>query len=190
MTGFRVAPGGAQELFSIKPHLTCLGKIVGGGLPIGAFGGRKEIMQQVAPEGPVYQAGTLSGNPVAVTAGLKTLEILQREAPYAELDQRTARLCESMLGAAESAGIEVQIHRCGSMFTMFFKSEPIRNFNDVKECSTDTFAEFFTSLLDEGVYVAPSQFEACFLSTEHTDEALERTVEVTEKTLRNLRPSD
>ena len=190
MTGFRLAPGGAQELFSIKPHLTCLGKIVGGGLPIGAFGGRKEIMQQVAPEGPVYQAGTLSGNPVAVTAGLKTLEILQKEEPYAELDQRTARLCESMRGAAESAGIEVQIHRCGSMFTMFFKSRPIRDFNDVKECSADTFAEYFTSMLEGGVYMAPSQFEACFLSTEHTNEVLARTLEVTEKTLRNLCPSD
>jgi glutamate-1-semialdehyde 2,1-aminomutase len=190
MTGFRLAPGGAQELFSIKPHLTCLGKIVGGGLPIGAFGGRKEIMQQVAPEGPVYQAGTLSGNPVAVTAGLKTLEILQREAPYTQLDQRTAKLCESMRGAAASAGIEAQIHRCGSMFTMFFKSEPIRDFNDVKKCSTDTFADFFTSLLDGGVYVAPSQFEACFLSTAHTDEAIEHTVEVTKGALKSLGPTD
>ena len=147
-------------------------------------------MQQVAPEGPVYQAGTLSGNPVAVTAGLKTLEILQREAPYTQLDQRTAKLCESMRGAAASAGIEAQIHRCGSMFTMFFKSEPIRDFNDVKKCSTDTFADFFTSLLDGGVYVAPSQFEACFLSTAHTDEAIEHTVEVTKGALKSLGPTD
>ncbi len=188
MTGFRLALGGAQELFSIKPHLTCLGKIVGGGLPIGAFGGRKEIMQQVAPEGPVYQAGTLSGNPVAVTAGLKTLEILQRDDPYRELDQRTTMLCEAMRSAAEAAGIEVQIHHCGSMFTMFFNPEPIRDFNDVKECSTDTFATFFTSLLGEGIYLPPSQFEACFLSTAHTDEALERTIEVTEQALRKLGP--
>jgi len=186
MTGFRLAPGGAQELFSINPHLTCLGKIVGGGLPIGAFGGRREIMEQVAPEGPVYQAGTLSGNPVAVTAGLKTLEILQRDNPYPELDQRTTMLCEAMHSAAEVAGIEVQIHRCGSMFTMFFNPAPIQNFNDVKECSTDTFAMFFTSLLEGGIYLAPSQFEACFLSTAHTDEALERTIEVTGKVLRKL----
>ncbi len=186
MTGFRLAPGGAQELFSIKPHLTCLGKIVGGGLPIGAFGGRREIMEQIAPEGPVYQAGTLSGNPVAVTAGLKTLEILQRDDPYPELDQRTTMLCEAMRSAAGAAGIGVQIHRCGSMFTMFFNPEQIRDFNDVKECSTDTFATFFTSLLEGGIYLAPSQFEACFLSTAHTDEALERTIEVTEQVLLEL----
>lgn len=186
MTGFRLAPGGAQELFSIKPHLTCLGKIVGGGLPIGAFGGRREIMEQVAPEGPVYQAGTLSGNPVAVTAGLKTLEILQRDDPYPELDQRTTMLCEAMRSAADTAGIEVQIHRCGSMFTMFFNPAPILDFDQAKESSADTFAMFFTSLLEGGIYLAPSQFEACFLSTAHTDEALERTIEVTGQVLRKL----
>jgi glutamate-1-semialdehyde 2,1-aminomutase len=186
MTGFRLAPGGAQELFCVDPHLTCLGKVVGGGLPIGAFGGKKEIMQHVAPEGPVYQAGTLSGNPVAVTAGLKTLEILERDDPYAELDRKTEKLSEGLSGVAQRAGKNVQVHRCASMFTLFFNPEPIQNFDDVKQCDTQFFAAFFNGLLDEGIYIAPSQFEACFVSTAHSEEAIEATIDGVGNVLRRL----
>jgi glutamate-1-semialdehyde 2,1-aminomutase len=177
MTGFRVAAGGAQQFFDQRPPLTCLGKIVGGGLPIGAYGGRREIMEMIAPEGPVYQAGTLSGNPLAVVSGLKTLEILVREDPYAALEERTAKLCEGLKEAANKASIPVQIHRCGSMFTIFFAREPVNDFEDAKRSDTALFGRFFNEMLNHGIYLAPSQFEACFVSVSHDDAVIEETIE-------------
>ncbi|GAB4233645.1 MAG: glutamate-1-semialdehyde 2,1-aminomutase [Acidobacteriota bacterium] len=176
MTGFRLALGGAQELFGLRPHLTCLGKIVGGGLPLGAVGGRAEVMRALAPEGPIYQAGTLSGNPLAVTAGLKTLELLEADPPYRRLEERTGRLCEAVAEAAAEAGVPVQVPRCGSMFTVYFTDSPVRDFASASRCDTARFARFFQEMLERGVYLAPSQFEACFLSVAHDEEALEATV--------------
>jgi len=186
MTGFRLARGGAQELFSVQPDLTTLGKIAGGGLPLAAFGGRREIMEQVAPEGPVYQAGTLSGNPLAVTAGLKTLEILDQTNPYLELEARTERLCAALTRAAEEAGIPLHVARCGSMFTGFFTDRPVRNFDDAKRCNLERFSKFFNGLLERSVYIAPSQFEASFVSVAHTDTVIDETVEQMRTVLRNL----
>jgi glutamate-1-semialdehyde 2,1-aminomutase len=172
ITGFRVAYGGAQSLYGIKPDLTCLGKIVGGGFPLAAYGGRKEIMQTVAPLGPVYQAGTLSGNPVAVTAGLKTLEILERDNPYPELERRTKQLTQVISEAAKEAGVPVQINQIASMFTVFFTDQPVVDYASARRSDTQRYARFFHALLERGVYFPPSQFEAAFLSTAHDDEAL------------------
>jgi len=172
ITGFRVAYGGAQSLYGIKPDMTCLGKIVGGGFPLAAYGGRKEIMQTVAPLGPVYQAGTLSGNPVAVTAGLKTLEILERDNPYPELERRTKQLTQVISGAAKEAGVPVQINQIASMFTVFFTDQPVVDYASARRSDTQRYARFFHALLERGVYFPPSQFEAAFLSTAHDDEAL------------------
>ncbi len=177
MTGFRLAAGGAQERFGLLPHLTCLGKIVGGGLPMGAFGGRADLMGQIAPEGPVYQAGTLSGNPIAVSAGITTLNLLATNPPYELLEERTRQLCEGIEAAARSAGIPVQIHRCGSMFTVFFNEREIHDFAGVQTSDTKRFGKFFNCLLENGVYLAPSQYEACFVSTAHTPEIVEETIE-------------
>jgi glutamate-1-semialdehyde 2,1-aminomutase len=177
MTGFRIALGGVQELYSLSPHLTCLGKIVGGGLPIGAVGGRADIMDLIAPVGPVYQAGTLSGNPLAVAAGMQTLTILEREDPYGLLAQRTEALCEGLRAAAEGADVAVQIQSCGSMFTIFFTSDPVTDFESAKRCNTDQFRRFFQKMLELGVYLAPSQFEACFVSVEHDQDVIEETIE-------------
>ena len=172
ITGFRVAYGGAQSLYGIKPDMTCLGKIVGGGFPLAAYGGRKEIMQTVAPLGPVYQAGTLSGNPVAVTAGLKTFEILERDNPYPELERRTKQLTQVISEAAKEAGVPVQINQIASMFTVFFTDQPVVDYASARRSDTQRYARFFHALLERGVYFPPSQFEAAFLSTAHDDEAL------------------
>jgi glutamate-1-semialdehyde 2,1-aminomutase len=172
ITGFRVAYGGAQSLYGIKPDMTCLGKIVGGGFPLAAYGGRKEIMQTVAPLGPVYQAGTLSGNPVAVMAGLKTLEILERDNPYPELERRTKQLTQVISEAAKEAGVPVQINQIASMFTVFFTDQPVVDYASARRSDTQRYARFFHALLERGVYFPPSQFEAAFLSTAHDDEAL------------------
>ncbi len=172
ITGFRVAYGGAQSLYGIKPDMTCLGKIVGGGFPLAAYGGRKEIMQTVAPLGPVYQAGTLSGNPVAVTAGLKTLEILERDNPYSELERKTKQLTQVISEAAREAGVPVQINQIASMFTVFFTDQPVVDYASARRSDTQKYARFFHALLERGVYFPPSQFEAAFLSTAHDDEAL------------------
>jgi glutamate-1-semialdehyde 2,1-aminomutase len=177
MTGFRLAPGGAQERFGLRPHLTCLGKIVGGGLPMGAFGGRADLMSKIAPEGPVYQAGTLSGNPIAVSAGIKTLELLAANPPYEMLEERTRELCEGLETGARSAGIPVLIHRCGSMFTVFFNDREICDFAAVQTSDTKRFGKFFNCLLESGIYLAPSQYEACFVSTAHTSEIVKETLE-------------
>lgn len=177
MTGFRVAYGGAQQLYGVKPNLTCLGKIIGGGLPVGAFGGRREIMDVVAPVGPVYQAGTLSGNPLAVTAGLTTLRLLKSLDPYPQLDRTTARLVNGLADAANEAGIKTVSNRVGSMFTSFFTAEPVTDWTTASRSDRDAFARFFHAMLDEGVYLAPSQFEAGFVSIEHTDGIIDQTIE-------------
>ncbi|MBI4209228.1 MAG: glutamate-1-semialdehyde 2,1-aminomutase [Deltaproteobacteria bacterium] len=176
MTGFRVAWGGAQELFGIQPDLTCLGKIVGGGLPVGAFGGRKEIMELLAPLGPVYQAGTLSGNPLAVAAGLATLQELRRPT-YKILEKRGAFLQKGIEKKAQEAGIPVICQRVGSMLTVFFSEKPIHNYEEVQQTETQRFARFFNALLDRGVLIPPSAFEAWFLSLAHTESILKNVVE-------------
>ncbi|HMG32561.1 MAG TPA: glutamate-1-semialdehyde 2,1-aminomutase [Blastocatellia bacterium] len=176
ITGFRVAFGGAQELFGVEADLTCLGKIIGGGLPVGAFGGRKEVMERVAPLGPVYQAGTLSGNPLAVAAGLATLRLLEEQNPYAELERRGARLEKGLRDAAAEAEVTSTINRCGSMLTAFFNPGPVTNWDSAKTSDTKRYAAFFGAMLEEGIYLAPSQFECGFISVAHTDELIDQTV--------------
>ncbi|MCI0488156.1 MAG: glutamate-1-semialdehyde 2,1-aminomutase [Blastocatellia bacterium] len=176
ITGFRVAYGGAQELYGVKPDLTCLGKIIGGGLPVGAFGGRADVMEHVAPMGAVYQAGTLSGNPLAVTAGLVTLRLLKELNPYQELERRAAALERGLRDAAGEAGIKSTVNRAGSMLTAFFTDEPVTDWNTAKKSDTELYARFFRAMLEEGVYLAPSQFECAFVSLAHDDETIERTL--------------
>jgi glutamate-1-semialdehyde 2,1-aminomutase len=186
MTGFRLAFGGAQQRFGITPDLSCFGKIIGGGLPVGAFGGRAEIMDCLSPLGPVYQAGTLSGNPLAMAAGLAALEELQSGEAYRKLEELGAALETGMRAAARSAGVPVQFNRCGSMFCGYFTSEPVFNLGDAMKCDRARFAKFFHGLLAEGVYLAPSQFEAGFISTAHTPEDIERTVTAAATVMRGL----
>ncbi|MEP7340839.1 MAG: glutamate-1-semialdehyde 2,1-aminomutase [Acidobacteriota bacterium] len=181
MTGFRVALGGAQQLYGIKPDMTCLGKIIGGGLPVGAFGGRREIMDVVAPVGPVYQAGTLSGNPLAVTAGLTTLRLLKSLNPYPQLERATAKLVKGLTEAANESGITTTSNRIGSMFTSFFTDQPVTDWTTASRSNREVFGRFFHAMLGEGVYLAPSQFEAGFVSVEHTDEIIELTIEAARK---------
>jgi glutamate-1-semialdehyde 2,1-aminomutase len=195
MTGFRLAPGGAQERFKILPDLTCLGKIIGGGLPVGAFGGRAEIMDLLAPPGPVYQAGTLSGNPLAMAAGIAALEELKSEVrsqkseggnKYALLGKLGAQLEAGMRAAAKSAKIPVQFNSCGSMFCAYFTSGPVNNLADAMKSDRARFAKFFHGMLDAGIYLAPSQFEAGFISTAHTSADIERTVRAAAEVLGRL----
>ncbi len=176
MTGFRVAYGGAQQLYGIRPDLTTLGKIIGGGLPVGAYGGRADLMERVAPAGPVYQAGTLSGNPLAVAAGLKTLEILRRPGTYERLESLAGKLEAGLREAAASAGAHITLNRVGSMFTLFFASGPVTDYKSAKKSDTELFGKFFLAMLDRGVYLPPSQFEAAFVSTAHREEEISRTV--------------
>jgi glutamate-1-semialdehyde 2,1-aminomutase len=176
MTGFRVAYGGAQQLYGVKPDLTCLGKIIGGGLPVGAYGGTAEIMSRVAPEGPVYQAGTLSGNPLAVAAGIATLEALRKPGTYRRLEQTTEKLVEGLTAAAAARGIQVQVNRVGSMFTVFFTSSPVRDFASAKTSDTASYGKFFRFLLERGICFAPSQFEACFVSLAHSLKDVNETI--------------
>jgi glutamate-1-semialdehyde 2,1-aminomutase len=173
ITGFRVAYGGAQELYGVRPDLTCLGKIIGGGLPVGAYGGRRDVMDQVAPLGAVYQAGTLSGNPLAVAAGLATLKALEDRKAYARLDALGAQLQRGLLDAADKAGVPLTVNRVGSMLTAFFCAGPVRDYGDAKTADTARYARFYHGMLDRGVYLAPSQFEAAFVSLAHTDDDLE-----------------
>lgn len=187
MTGFRLSRAGAQGIYGITPDLTCLGKIIGGGLPVGAFGGRREIMQKLAPAGPVYQAGTLSGNPLAVTAGLTTLRLLRDEAIYARIERAAATLAEGIKAAAQETGMPVTINRAGSMFTVFFTDKEVTDWESAKESDTARFALFFQSLLRQGVYFPPSQFEAGFLGACHTPEVIERTLEVIRQAFKELR---
>jgi glutamate-1-semialdehyde 2,1-aminomutase len=181
MTGFRVALGGAQEKYGIKPDLTTMGKVIGGGLPVGAYGGRAEIMDRIAPAGPVYQAGTLSGNPLAVSAGLATLRRLQKENPYDQLELRGARLERGLLDAAKKANVAIRINRAGSMFTVFFTDREVFDFDSAKTSDTARFNRFFHSMLDQGIYMPPSQFEAAFISAAHTDADIDRTIVAAEK---------
>ncbi|MEX1299657.1 MAG: glutamate-1-semialdehyde 2,1-aminomutase [Desulfotignum sp.] len=176
MTGFRVAKNGAQGLFNITPDLTCFGKIIGGGLPVGAYGGKKEIMDQIAPTGPVYQAGTLSGNPLAMAAGIATLKALQKDGVYETLETRTRMLVTGLQAAADAAGIPFQAGHVGSMAGFFFTERSVVDFEDAKTCDLDRFAAFYRGMLTKGIYLAPSQFEACFVSLAHTDKDIEDTV--------------
>jgi len=177
ITGFRLTWGGYQTLCGVAPDITCLGKIIGGGLPVGAFGGRADIMDRLAPAGPVYQAGTLSGNPLATAAGIATLRVLkEREDDYAVLDRRTARLCEDILGLFEKRGRPVRINRAGSMFTLFFTDGDVRDYETAVKADVAAYARHWRAMLAEGIYLAPSQFEAAFVSFAHTDEDLERTL--------------
>ncbi|MGC8989606.1 MAG: aminotransferase class III-fold pyridoxal phosphate-dependent enzyme, partial [Verrucomicrobiia bacterium] len=185
MTGFRLARGGALELFDVKPDLTCLGKIIGGGLPVGAFGGRREIMDCLAPEGPVYQAGTLSGNPLAMAAGIAALEMLD-ENTYQRLEELGSRLERGFMEAARTARVPVQFNRCGSMFCAYFTSEPVQNLNDAMRSDRVRFARFFHAMLEAGVYIAPSQFEAGFISTAHTEGDIDQTIAAAAKALKTL----
>jgi glutamate-1-semialdehyde 2,1-aminomutase len=187
ITGFRVAYGGAQELYGINPDLTCLGKIIGGGLPVGAFGGRSDVMDYLAPLGPVYQAGTLSGNPLAVSAGLAMLKLLRDSKPYNELDNRSARLEEGLRNAASEAGIPAVVNRVGSMMTGFFTKGPVGDWSTAKLADTELYGRFFRSMLDSGVYLAPSQFECAFVSLAHEEQDIEKTIEAARLAMRALR---
>jgi len=181
MTGFRVALGGAQEKYGIKADLTTLGKVIGGGLPVGAYGGRADIMDRIAPAGPIYQAGTLSGNPLAVAAGLATLRRLQNENPYSKLESLGARLERGLIDAAAKALVPVQVNRAGSMFTLFFTDRAVFDFDSAKSSDTRRFNRFFHSMLDQGIYMPPSQFEAAFISAAHTEADIDRTIEAAAK---------
>lgn len=186
MTGFRVAYGGAQVLYNVEPDITCLGKIIGGGLPVGAYGGKKDIMSQVAPAGPVYQAGTLSGNPLAVTAGIATLQLLRRPGVYDELEQKSARLESGLRQAAEGAGLNLTFNRVGSMLCTFFTNEPVTDFDSAFKSDTEQFAKYFAGMLRRGVYLAPSQFEAAFMSLAHTNEQIDQTIEAARMVFKEL----
>jgi glutamate-1-semialdehyde 2,1-aminomutase len=187
MSGFRVALGGAQSIYDIKPDLTVLGKVIGGGMPVGAFGGRAEIMDYIAPDGPVYQAGTLSGNPVAMAAGLTTLNLISQPGFFDELSDKTKTLTSGLQKAAESANVPFTTNAVGGMFGLFFSSEKsITTFEQVMSCDKDRFNQFFHGMLDKGIYLAPSAFEAGFVSSEHTQEDIEKTISIAEKILNTL----
>ena len=177
MTGFRVARGGAQEIYGITPDITTLGKIIGGGLPVGAYGGSEQLMNNVAPAGPIYQAGTLSGNPLSMTAGLITLRRLRDESIYEQLERTSAKLCEGLAAAARDAGIPTITNRVGSMWTTFFTNEPVVDWDSANKSDRARYGTFFHAMLDEGVYLAPSQFEAGFVSVTHADDVIEQTIE-------------
>jgi glutamate-1-semialdehyde 2,1-aminomutase len=183
MTGFRVAPGGAQQLFGMKPDLTTLGKVIGGGMPIGAYGGRRDVMAMVAPEGPVYQAGTLSGNPVAVACGLKTLEILQRSGVFSALTEKTKMLVDGLVKIAKAANIPLVADSEGGMFGFFFSEKPVLCLEDAKKTDVNRFNKFFHDMLKSGIYLAPSAYEAGFVSTEHTADDIKKTLAAAEKIL-------
>jgi glutamate-1-semialdehyde 2,1-aminomutase len=176
ITGFRVAWGGAQELFGIRPDLTCLGKVVGGGLPVGVYGGRADIMELVAPLGGIYQAGTLSGNPLAMAAGVETLTLLQAPGVYAELEAKGERLTRGLRDAAAACRVPVRLNRVGSMLTAFFTDGPVEDFTSVKRADAARYGVFFRAMLERGVSLAPSQFEAAFISLAHTNEELDATI--------------
>ncbi|MGB8706751.1 MAG: glutamate-1-semialdehyde 2,1-aminomutase [Dehalococcoidia bacterium] len=186
ITGFRVAYGGAHSLYKIAPDLTCLGKIIGGGLPVGAYGGRRDIMQLVAPSGPVYQAGTLAGNPLAMTAGIETITILKESGAYQELERKSSLLEKGIIEAANKTGMEIQLPRIGSMFTIFFARAPVTDYETATRADTELYAKFFHHMLSQGVYLPPSQFEAAFVSVAHTHKDIQSTVNAAEKTFTSL----
>jgi glutamate-1-semialdehyde 2,1-aminomutase len=183
MTGFRVAPGGAQERFGVQPDLTTLGKVIGGGLPVGAYGGRRDVMSRIAPAGPVYQAGTLSGNPVAMAAGIAQLELIQELAPHAELERRTRRLVEGLLENANDLGVAAAGGNLGSMWGVFFAAAPVHDFADAQRSDVALFRRYFHHCLNRGVFFAPSAFEAGFVSTEHQDADIESTIGIAREAL-------
>jgi len=186
ITGLRIAYGGAQELYGIKADLTCLGKIIGGGLPVGAYGGKERIMEKVSPLGGVYQAGTLSGNPLAMTAGLETLELLRSKKTYQDLERKTLYLVENISISAEEKGIPLWINHATGMFTLFFTEGPVRDYRTAKTSDTNRFAQFFMEMMKEGIYLPPSQFEAWFISLAHTQKDLDRTIEACDSALRKI----
>ena len=186
MTGFRVAYGGAQKLYGVKPDLTCLGKVIGGGLPVGAYGGKREIMEKIAPLGPIYQAGTLSGNPLAMVAGIETLKALSKPGVYKTLEKLSADLEQGLRAAATEAGVPVTLNRVGSMFTAFFTDRKVKDFASAKTSDTGKFGRFFRSMLSNGVNLAPSQFEAAFMSLAHTRADINKTIEAARKSLKGL----
>ncbi len=186
MTGFRVALGGVQQGEGVTPDLTAMGKIIGGGLPVGAFGGRAEVMDHLAPEGPVYQAGTLSGNPLAMAAGIAALRILEEEDPYPRLAKMGALIASGLLEAASSAGVPLQVPQVGSMFCLFFSENPVKNFEQAVDTQTEHFKTLFRHALDKGIYLPPSPFETCFLSAAHGDEEISRTMEVLKAGIQGL----
>jgi glutamate-1-semialdehyde 2,1-aminomutase len=187
MTGFRVALGGAQAHYGIKPDLTTLGKVIGGGMPVGAFGGKQEIMDYIAPVGPVYQAGTLSGNPIAMAAGLASLNELSQGEKHKLLSENTEKIAKGFKAAAEKHGIELSINYVGAMFGFFFTSEEtVTTYAQATACDSEKFKRFFHMMLDEGVYLAPSAFEASFLSTAHTDEDIEATIAAADRCFAKL----
>ena len=184
MSGFRVAKGGAQELYGIKPDLSTFGKVIGGGLPVGAYGGRRDIMQMIAPSGPVYQAGTLSGNPLAMTAGIETLKIIDKDENfYAKLEEISQNLENGIRDAMGESGVNYTLNRVGSMFTLFFTESAVTDFDSAKSSDTGKFSAYFSEMLDEGIYLPPSQFEACFVSAAHKKEDLDKTVAAVRKAL-------
>ena len=186
ITGFRIAYGGAQERFGVHADITCLGKIIGGGLPVGAYGGRADVMDMAAPVGPMYQAGTLSGNPIAVAAGMATLTALKQPGVYDQLESKAARLADGLAEGARESGRAVSVNRIGSMMTSFFNPGPVNGLADAEASNTKTYAAFFHGMLEKGVYLAPSQFEAGFVSTAHTGEDIDNTIEAATATLREI----
>jgi glutamate-1-semialdehyde 2,1-aminomutase len=186
MTGYRVALGGVQELFGVIPDLTTLGKVIGGGLPVGAYGGKMEYMSQVAPEGPIYQAGTLSGNPLAMAAGIANMKILMRPDTYSRLEASSAMLSEGLAAVNDRLDAELAFNRVGSMFTTFFTPGPVTGFADVSGSDTEKFGDYFRAMLEEGVYLAPSAYEAAFVSLAHTDDDIQQTVLAHERALKKV----
>jgi glutamate-1-semialdehyde 2,1-aminomutase len=186
ITGFRVAYGGAQELYGIKADLTCLGKIIGGGLPVGAYGGKEMIMERVAPLGGVYQAGTLSGNPLAMTAGIETLELLRSKKIYQDLERKTSYLIENISISAEEKGIPLSINHTKGMFTLFFAEGPVKDYRTAKMSDTSRFAKFFIEMMEQGIYLPPSQFEACFISLAHTQKDLDKTIQACDNAFKQI----
>jgi glutamate-1-semialdehyde 2,1-aminomutase len=186
MTGFRVAYGGAQELYGVTPDMTTLGKIIGGGLPVGAFGGKKEIMEMLSPSGGVYQAGTLSGNPLAMTAGIETLKVLREDGFYEKLEEKSSFLTEGIRDVAKKSGLPLYLTRVGSMFCMFFNRADVRNWTTAAASDTAAFATYFRAMLAEGIYLAPSQFETAFVSAAHSNTDMEKTIAAVERVLKIL----
>ncbi|NWF75404.1 MAG: glutamate-1-semialdehyde 2,1-aminomutase [Nitrospirae bacterium] len=187
MTGFRVSYGGAQAYYGISPDMTCLGKVIGGGLPVGAYGGKKDIMSMVSPEGPVYQAGTLSGNPIAMTAGIETLKILSRKDVYEKLEKTAENLEKGLVDASRAAGIKTQFYRAGTMFCNYFTNKDVIDYKTAKTSDTVLFSKFFSGMLQRGIYIAPSQFEAGFLSLAHTENDIEKTIKAAYETFLEIK---
>jgi glutamate-1-semialdehyde 2,1-aminomutase len=186
ITGFRLSYGGVQKIFGVTPDLTCLGKIIGGGMPVGAYGGRREVMEKIAPLGPIYQAGTLSGNPLAMTCGLETLDVLRQKDVYKKLDLLAGELCRGLENLARQKGIPARINRSGSMFTLFFTGDEVFDYSSAKKADAGKYAKYFQGMLSGGIWLPPSQFEACFVSLAHTARDIEKTLQVAASALDSI----